>query len=203
MSSWSQPIEGNEKFRLWPWEEEVISTAEYEHSLQGLKNFVAKAKLTNLLTIEDLSATASLVGHDIAIVIVTKGRKIEKKSLETAPGGSEFIKSLEREYIFTRSMYGQEIVVTTGYGHTLISERRSIGFQTYQREIMRIKLPADRDIAFGNIPNVDDESLWALDLRHGSLHEYRPVKAPEDPAILQGFTAALKDAIQDFFAVLS
>ncbi len=203
MSSWSQPIEGNGKFHLWPWEDEVISTAEYERSLQGLKNFVAKVKLTNLLSIEDLSATASLVGHDIAVVIAPKGRKIEKKSLEIGPGASEFIRSLEREYIFTRSMYGQEIVVTTGYGHTLISERRSIGFQTYQREILRIKLPLDRDIAFGNTPNVDDESLWALDLRRGSLQEYRPVKAPEDPAVQQGFTAALKDAIQDIFAVLN
>src|SRR5947209_16710508 len=86
MSSWSQPIEGNGKFHLWPWEEEVISTEEYERSIQGLKNFVARVKLTKLLSIEDLSATASLVGHDIAVVIAPKGRKIEKKSLEIGPG---------------------------------------------------------------------------------------------------------------------
>lgn len=202
MSSWSQHSERNEHFPLWPWEEEVISPAEYEYSLQGLKKFVAEVKFMNILTLEDLSAIASLVGHDIAVVIVTKGQKVEKRSLEIGPGASEFIRSLEKEYIFTRSKYGHDIVATTGYGHTLISERRSIGFQTYQREILRIKLPANRDIAFGNTPNVDDESLYAMDLRNGSLLEYRPIKAPEDPAIQQGFTAALKDAIGDILAAL-
>lgn len=180
----------------------MISASEYEHSLQGLKNFVAEVKLTNILTLEDLSAAASLVGHDIQVVVATKGREIEKQILEIKPGADEGIRSLEREYIFTRSRYGQELLVIVGNGHALITEHRSIGFQSYRREVLRIKLPTDRDIAFGITPNVDDQSLYALDLRSGSLQEYRPVKAPENPATQLGFVIVLKDALRDILAQL-
>src|SRR5438270_1964666 len=80
MSSWSQPIEENGKFRQWPWEEEGISAPEYEQSLQGLKRFVSEVKLRDILNLEDLSAAASLVGHDIAVVIVTKGWKMMEQA---------------------------------------------------------------------------------------------------------------------------
>ena len=63
----------------WPWEEEGLSAAEYQRSLEGLKRFVEEVEINRLHTLEDLSAVASLVGHDVAVLAVTHGKKIEKK----------------------------------------------------------------------------------------------------------------------------
>lgn len=89
---------------LWPWEEEVISGAEYQRSLEGLKRFVEKVDVNQLQTLEDLSAAASLVGHDVYVVAVTKGKKIEKKTEHFEPTVSEPISRVEREYVFTHSL---------------------------------------------------------------------------------------------------
>ena len=57
-------------FHPWPWEEEVISTAEYRRSLQGLNRFLAEAEASQLHTVEDVSAVASLVTVPTVVVMV-------------------------------------------------------------------------------------------------------------------------------------
>jgi len=39
---------------LWPWEEEVISGANYQRSLEDLKRFVEEVDVNQLQTLEDL-----------------------------------------------------------------------------------------------------------------------------------------------------
>ena len=97
---------------LWPWEEEVIRRAEYQRSLEGLKRFVEEVEVLQLHTLEDLSAVASLVGHDVSVVAVTHGQKSEKKTEQFEPTASEPISYLEREYVFTHRSGHLEIVVT-------------------------------------------------------------------------------------------
>src|SRR5205823_4823430 len=76
------------------------------------------------------------------------------------PGASEPIESIEKEYVLTISFGDQEIMLVTGNQYTCISKRRIIGFQRYENEELRVKLPADRDIAIGDKPNVDEASIY-------------------------------------------
>ena len=195
--------EEKSNFPLWPWEEEVISGAEYQHSLEGLKRFVEEVEGNQLQTLEDLSAVASLVGHDVYVVAVTKGKKIEKKTEQFDPTMSEPISRIEREYVFTHCLGNLEIVVTASKGHSLISLYRLCGFQRYRSEELSVRLPSDRDISIGEKPNVDEQSLYAKDLRRGARRAYHPAKEPDSPEIQQVFAHLLKDALSTLREVVS
>jgi hypothetical protein len=187
---------------LWPWEEEVISGAEYRRSLEGLKRFVEEVEVNRLQTLEDLSAVASLVGHDVHVVAVTKGKKIENNTEHFEPTVSEPISCIEREYVFTRCIGNLEIVVTASKGHSLISRYRLLGFQRYLSEELSVRLPSDRDIAIGEKPNVDEQSMYAKDLR-GARRAYHPAKEPDRSEIQQVFAHLLKDALSTLRDVVS
>ena len=86
--------------------------------------------------------------------------------------------------------------------HICLSKKRRIGWQGYQREELRVRLPVDRDIAIGEGPNVDEQSIYSIDLREGRKRESSPVREPANPAIQQGFARVLKDAVRDLVAVI-
>jgi hypothetical protein len=197
-----QQVDGHGTLHIWPWDDEVIDAAEYQRSHQGLRRFVTEVDVSRLYTLEDVSSVASLVGHDVRVLAITQGKKFEKKNLRLEPGASEPISSIEREYVYTASIEDQEIAVAAIEGHSWISERRSVGFQRYQREELRVVLPSDRDIALGNTPNVEEQSLYGVDLRGGSKREYHPVKEPQNTQTQQGFTRILKDAIREVLSAL-
>ncbi|HEX6478992.1 MAG TPA: hypothetical protein VF043_09110 [Ktedonobacteraceae bacterium] len=199
---WGQQSEGQGTLPACPWDEEVISEEEYQRSLESLRRFVAEVDVSRLYTLEDVSAVASLVGHDMRILAVIKGKKNERKSLRLEYGASELISRVEREYIFTTYLEDREIVVSASDGHSLISERRMVGFQRYQREELRVVLPSDRDIAFGTRPNVGEQSLYEIDLRGGGRRECHPVKDPQNAQTQQTFTGVLKDAIRDVLSIV-
>ena len=198
---WGQQAEGQGTLPACPWDEEVISVEEYQRSLESLRRFVAEVDVSRLYTLEDVSAVASLVGHDLRLLAITQGKKNERKSLRLEYGASELISRIEREYIFTTYLEDREIVVSASNGHSLIIGRRIVGFQRYQREELRVVLPSDRDIAFGNKPNVGEQSMYAIDLR-GGRRENRPVKEPQNVQTQQGFTRVLKDAIREVLSVV-
>lgn len=203
MLTWNQHTDDNNTFRLWPWEDVRINQAEYIRSLQNLARFIEAVDVSELHTIEDLSAVASLIGHDVYTVTMVKGKEIEKQPAQLAPGANDPLCRVEREYVFTKFLRDQEITVTASNGHVCISEKkRSVGFGGYQREELRVKLPAERDIAIGERPNVDEYSIFALDVRGGRMREYFPVREPSNSDIQQGFTRVLKDAVKDIVAVL-
>jgi len=187
---------------LWPWEEEVISGANYQRSLEDLKRFVEEVDVNQLQTLEDLSAVASLVGHGVYVVAVTKGTKSEKKTEHFEPTVSEPMSRIEREYVFTHRGGNQEIVVTASKDHSLISLYRLCGFQRYRSEELSVRLPADRDIAIGEKPNVDEQSMYAKDAR-GARRAYHPAKEPGSPEIQQVFAHLLKDALSTLRDVVS
>lgn len=203
MLIWNWQTDDNNSFRLWPWENERVSTIEYTRSLQNLTRFLETANVSRLQTIEDLSAVASLVGHDIRTLAVATGNVIEKKTEQFEPGVSEPLYSVERGYMLTKFLRDREVSVTASNSHICISEKSSVGFGGYQREELRVSLPADRDIAIGGRPNVDEQSLYAIDLRGGARREYHPIVEPANPEILLGFTHVLQDAVSDILAVLS
>lgn len=187
---------------LWPWEEEVISGAEYQRSLEGLKRFVEEVEVKSLQTLEDLSAAASLVGHDIYVVAVTKGKKIEKKTEYFEPTVSEPLSRIEREYVLTHCLGNLEIVVSASKGHSLISLYRLCGFQRYRSEELSVRLPSDRDIAIGFLPNVNEQSIYVKDFR-GARRAYHPAKEPDSPEIQQVFVLLLKDILSTLRDVVS
>ena len=191
-------------FHPWPWEEEVISAAEYRRSLQSLKRFLEEAEVSQLHTVEDVSAVASLVGHDVRALAVANGQKIEKRMAEPEPGASEPLGRIEREYVFIKGIGDREVVVTASNGYTFISERRRVGFgfHGYYHELLRVSLPSDRDIAIGEKPIGNEQSIYAIDLREASIREYHPAKEPKNVAIQQGFTHVLKDALRDIVSGL-
>ena len=198
METHSTLIEEESRVPLWPWEEEVISGADYQHSLEGLKRFVEEVEVIHLQTLEDLSAVASLVGHDVYAVAVANGQKFEKKMAEPEPGASEPLGRIEREYVFTQGIDDREVVVTASNGQTVISVRRRVrfGFHGYYHELLRVRLPSDRDIAIGEKPIGNEQSVYAIDLREAHIREYHPAKEPQNAEIQQGFTRVLKDALR-------
>ena len=191
-------------FHLWPWEEEVISAAEYRRSLQSLKRFLEEAEVSQLHSLEDVSAVASLVGQDVHALAVANGRKFEKKMAEPELGASEPLGRIEREYVFTQRIDDLEVVVTASNGQTVISARRRVrfGFHGYYHELLRVRLPSDRDIAIGEKPIGNEQSIYAIDLRETNIREYHPAKEPNNAEIQQGFTRVLKDALRDMVAGL-
>jgi hypothetical protein len=195
-------IEEERNVPRWPWEEEVFSGAEYQRSLEGLKRFVEEVNVKQLQKLEDLSAVASLVGHDIYVAVVTKGTKIEKKTEQFEPTVSEPVCHVEREYVFRSCIDNLEIVVTASKGHIIISRNRLCGFHRYPSEELSVKLPSDRDIAIGENPNVDEQSIYAKDVRRGG-RIYHPAKEPDIPEIQQVFAHLLKDALRDVVSVLA
>ena len=203
MLRWSQHPDENRKYYFWPWEEEDISAAEYQRSLQGLKHFLEEVEVSQLQTLEDLSAAASLIGHDLQTLAAARGVKIEKKIEQFEPGASEAISSVEREYIFSKFVADHEVVVTARNGHTFVSVYRMVAFQLYRHEELRVMLPADRDIAIGEKPNVHEDSIYALDLRGERVKEYHPVDEPCNSEIQQEFTRVLKDGVRGVLSVLS
>jgi len=186
----------------WPWEEESISLTEYWRSLEGLKRFVEVAEVNHLCTLEDLSAIASLVGHDIAVLATVYGKKCEKKTEEFEGTEGEPICRVEREYVFLRSLDRQEIVVTARKSYSLISWNRLCGFHRWPSEELSVRLPADRDIAIGEKPNVDEQSLYAKDLRRGENKVYHPTKEPTCSEIQQSFARLLQDVLREIIAEL-
>ncbi|TMD42868.1 MAG: hypothetical protein E6I93_19930 [Chloroflexi bacterium] len=84
--------------------------------------------MSQLHSVEDVSAVASLVGHDVYVVAVANGQKFEKKMAEPEPGASEPLGRIEREYVFTQGIDDREVVVTASNGQTVISVRRRVRF---------------------------------------------------------------------------
>jgi hypothetical protein len=187
----------------WPWEEEYISAAEYQCSLEGLQHFVEEVDVNRLHTLEDLSAVASIVGHDLSVLAVTLGKKSEKKTEQFEPTVGESVGRIEREYVFIRTLGRMEIVVTARNGHSLLSRYRLLGFHGYPSEELSISLPSNRDIAIGKKPNVDEQSMYATDLRWRGKRVYHPTQEPESPEIQQVFARLLKDALSTLREALS
>ena len=187
----------------WPWEEECISAAEYQCSLEGLQRFVEEVDVNRLHTLEDLSAVASIVGHDLSVLAVTLGKKSEKKTAQFEPTVGESVGRIEREYVFIRTLGRMEIVVTARNGHILLSRYRLLGFHGYPSEELSVSLPSDRDIAIGRQPNVDEQSLYATDVRQREKRVYHPTQEPESPEIQQVFARLLKDALNTLREVVS
>src|ERR1700676_3536982 len=115
-----------EERTIAPWlcEEERLSQAEYQYALARLQRFVEEVAVNPLLTLEDLSAVASLVGHDASVLAVTQGKKCEK-TMEPSVGAS--MHRIEREYVFTRGLGRLEVVVIASKGHCLLSRYRLLG----------------------------------------------------------------------------
>ena len=177
--------------------------AEYQCSLESLQRFVEEVEVNLLHTLEDLSAVASLVGHDLFVLAVTHGKKSERKTEQFEPAVGESISRIERVYVFTRSIGRLEIVVTARNGHSLLSRYRLLGFQGYPSEELSISLPSDRDIAIGERPNVDEQSMHATDVRRRGKRVYHPTQEPESPEIQQVFARLLKDALITLLEVVS
>ena len=187
----------------WLWEEECVSAGEYQCSLEGLQRFVEEVEVNRLHTLEDLSAVASLVGHDLSVLAVTHGKKSERKTEQFEPAVGESISRIERVYVFTRSIGRLGIVVTARNGHSLLSRYRLLGFHGYPSEELSVSLPSDRDIAIGGQPNVDEYSMYATDVRWRGKRVYHPTQEPESPEIQQVFARLLKDALSTLIEVVS
>jgi hypothetical protein len=81
------------------------------------------------------------------------------------------------------------------------SEFAPIGFEVFLEELS-VRLPSDRDIAIGEKPNVDEQSMYAKDLR-GIGRAYHPAKELDSPEIQQVFAHLRKDALSTLRNVVS
>ncbi len=193
----------NRKYPLWPWQEEGVSLAEYKDALNSLKRFLTAVDINQLQTLEDVSAIASLVGHDLRVLAVTNGQLGEEKIEYLGLGISDTLRNSQKMYSFRISVNGLNLTVSAWDGYVNISQFRSVGFQGYQCEILRIKLPSDRDIAIGNRPNVEEQSLYAFDLRGAIKEQYLPTSEPSNAKIQQGYMRLLQECLEDIVSILA
>jgi len=68
---------------------------------------------------------------------------------------------------------------------------------------LSVSLPSDRDIAIGEKPNVDEQSMYATDVRRRGKRVYHPTQEPESPEVQQIFARLLKDALSTLREVVS
>lgn len=189
-------------FHVWPWQEEAVSVTEYAYALPSLNRFLTQVEVKELHTLEDVSAVASLVGHDLHVVTLTKGKRIEKKIERFEPGASEPIRDIEKVDVLRVSFGNHELGVTVRGGHAALTKHRLIGFQLYQCEELRVRLPTDRDIAVGGKPNVSEHSIYAIDVRGEGIQYYCPVTEPSNAHVQQGFIRVLKEVVRDIVSAL-
>jgi hypothetical protein len=187
---------------IWPWQEDAVSVTEYAYALHSLNRFLTQVEVKELQTLEDVSAVASLVGHDLHVLTLTKGKRIEKKIERFEPGVSEPIRVIEKVDVLRVSFGNHELGVTVRDGHAALTKHRLIGVQLYQCEELRVRLPTDRDIAVGGKPNVDEHSIYAIDVRGEGIQQYSPVTEPANAHIQQGFIRVLKEVVRDIVSAL-
>lgn len=187
---------------VWPWEDEGIDEIEYTHSLQSLNRFLGTVDVSTLHTLEDVSAVASLVGHDLHVLAVAKGKKIEKKIEPPVVGVSGPLSMSETVYVLKIALADRELSVMSSNGHVALAKHSIIGFARYQREDLRFRLPTDRDIAIGEQPNVDEESVYVIDARGFVIQKYHPTTEPHNVELQQKFTHALKEGVRDIVSAL-
>src|SRR5690242_10803295 len=94
MINWSQQGNNSGIYPVWPWEDERISETEYDYALQGLECFAAQVQIKELLTLEDVSSAASLIGHNARILAMVRGKKIERQVEQYEPETGELIQVL-------------------------------------------------------------------------------------------------------------
>lgn len=181
----------------WSGKENYINQAEYPHSLARLHHFVEEVSINDLMTLEDLSAVASLVGHDAAVIAVTQGTRCEQK----IPGELTAMPHVKWGYVFSHVLGRQEVEMTASEGECVLSRYRLMGFHHYRSEELRVRLPANRDMAVGQKPNVGEQTLYAKDTR-AATRMYYPTREPQSPEIQQVFARLLKGLLRELLADL-
>ena|SRR5436309_30458 len=190
----SQPEEPK-KLYVWPWEEEICSAAEYLRALEGLNHFLKDVDIDQLHTLEDVSAVASLLGHDLRMIAMAKGIRVEVESSFLTTETNEALDDIEEKYVLAMFIRDREVAIVADDKYVLFTEKYITGPARYVYEVLRVGLPADRDIAIGGKPNVDEQMLYALDWRNGKGKEYYPTQEPFNAQLQQEFVRVLKDAI--------
>jgi hypothetical protein len=194
----------NWKFELWPWEDEGVSRAEYHSSLDSLKRFLRIADVSQLqiFDLEDVSAMGSLVGHDLCVIAMAKGRESQERSWLMEAGMTDPLTGLQKIYTFRTFQNNREMSVIAKGGFATLSKSIVLGFQSYQREDMRVVLPTDRDIAIGNVPNVDEESIYAINVQGVKRERFLPAAEPYNAEVQRGFIRILKECVEDLVRAL-
>jgi hypothetical protein len=192
----------NGKFQLWPWEETRVSPGEYIYSLNSLKRFVEIVDISQLHTLEDVAAVASLVGHDLTVIARAKGREAEERTAYFEARADDPFGGTQMVYTFRTLLHNRELGITVKGGFATLSRFTVIGFQSYQREEMRIALPSDRDIAFGNVPNVDEDSVYAISAQGTKRGKFLPLAEPYNADVQQGFMRIVQACVEDFVQAL-
>ncbi|HLI09783.1 MAG TPA: hypothetical protein VKV40_24700 [Ktedonobacteraceae bacterium] len=192
------------KFELWPWEVEGVSRAEYNSTLDSLKRFlkIADADQFQVFALEDVSALASLVGHDLCVIAMAKGGESQERSWIINAGMNDPLSGLQRIYTFRMFQNNREMSVIVKDGLSTLSKSAVVGLQSYQPEDMRVVLPADRDIAIGNVPNVDVESIYAMHVQGVKREKFLPAAEPYNVEIQRGFMHILRECVEDLVRAL-
>lgn len=192
----------NGELHLWPWEDERIDATEYTHSLQSLNRFLGTVDVNTLHTLEDVSAVASLVGHDLHVLAVGRGKKIEKKIAPLLAGVSDPFYTSETVYMLKIALRNRDLSVISNHGHVACAKHSIVGFSRYQREDWRFRLPNDRDIAIGMQPNVYEDSVYVIDSQGALVRNYHPTTDPYNAELQQEFTRLLKEGVRDIVSAL-
>ncbi len=183
-----------------PLPQEDVDAAEYARSLESLRRF-AGVDITGIRNLEDLSARASLIGHDIKVVVLAKGGIQETKFKYQKSGVLEKTKAIDRTYVIRKPVGDHEIIALSGEGHANIEGYKLVGGKQLSDYLVR--LPTNQDINRLSGSRISDESgLHAIDWRSSNAVNYYPSSDPEDPKVNQGFAAVLQDSVKDLLSVL-
>lgn len=165
-----------------PPEPDNVTAREYARAINGLRDFLG-FDTTSLKTIEDLSAQASLIGEDIAKIVVATGEILKPIPIWGIR------KPVEDHVLFV--MVLPTTVEISAY-------RMNSSDEDY---IYTVWLPAHDDIKVTDIPRFNLSSVCAYDCRGTSEVGYFPAKDSANAAVQQGFAKVLQEAVREVLLV--
>lgn len=174
-----------------------VSSQEYARSLARLKEFL-DVDVDGIQNIKDLSSKTAMVGHDLRIVILAKGKIQETEFEYTKPGKKQPTKAIDITRVIREPVGNHNIFATSVEDIVAIDAYRTVNNR--QLSIFTVHLPAFKDIAVSKNPMDNALIASAVDFRRTTI--YYPAKESNNPAIQQGFARVLKDGIRDILSVL-
>ncbi|MCX7928727.1 MAG: hypothetical protein N2558_03525 [Patescibacteria group bacterium] len=181
-----------------------VSETEYRQSIENLREF-AKMDLSEIQTLEDLSAHASLVGSDIKKVILTAGKiqttDFTYKKPDIVLEEDVQVKARDQVWVIREKLSDGTYIFATSSRELTYITRYTFNENNQQISLYTVNLPADRDICSSR-NEIINMSTNAVDWRWGQPKSFYPVNNPNDPMHQQEFARVLQDAIKDLLSVI-
>ncbi len=180
---------------------EDVGSLEYAKAIDGLRRFT-QVDVSSINNINDLSAHASMISHDLRSVVLASGgiEQIDQQYHSIDESGLIEEKKVKGStYIFSRDIKDGKIILSLGNDSVYFVVMRQEDSQTALMDLS-LTLPL-----YGDINTQDSRmgfrQLIAADWR-GGIKNYFPLMRPLSSEDNQGFAKVLKDGVSILLSAL-